>query len=103
MSTPPFTNLLDEDQPRGIPDPPFMMPSARACMSVAPAAFKLVHFLVSLITLVFILYIAQEARNNLAEATESLADVQELIPEVANSLHILKSICDAPQYKPYCG
>jgi hypothetical protein len=72
-------------------------------MSVAPAAFKLLHFFVSLITLVFIIYVANEARNNLVDAADTLTDTQQLIPEVAKSLHILKSICDAPQYKPYCG
>ena len=103
MSTsPPFTNLLDEEQ-QGVHEPPLMMPWAPACMSVAPAVLKLIHFLVSFITLVFILYIANEAKNNLADAADTLTDVQELIPEVSKSLHILKSICDAPQYKPYCG
>jgi hypothetical protein len=72
-------------------------------MSVAPAAFKLLHFFVSLITLVFILYIANEARNNLADAADTLTDVQELVPEVAKSLKILQSVCNAPSWAPYCS
>ena len=101
-SSPPFTNLIDQEQ-QVQSRPPVLMHSVRACMSVAPAAFKLLHFFVSLITLVFILYIANEARNNLADAADTLTDVQELVPEVAKSLKILQSVCNAPSWAPYCS
>jgi len=36
------------------------------------------------------------------DAKVNMADLSKLLPEVANVLDIVKQICEAPEYAPYC-
>ena len=47
-------------------------------------------------SLVLLLYIS-------SEASRTLGDVNDIVPDVRNSLLILEKICSTEIYKPYCG
>jgi hypothetical protein len=63
---------------------------------------KYFHFLTSVITLIILSYTINEARMQLKDAAITLADVQQLVPEVRKSLAILNWVCEAPEWAPYC-
>jgi hypothetical protein len=54
------------------------------------------HAAVSATTLIVLLYIA-------AEASQTLHDVSEVVPQVHTSLDILYKICNTDLYRQYCG
>ena len=55
----------------------------------------------------FIIYIVFAVYSNdlniiIKDARTNMNDLSEILPEVSNILNIVKQICDAPEYKPYC-
>ena len=80
------------------------MPVLKWCLDGVSRTLKLkyFHFLTSVITLIVLSYTINEARMQLKDAAITLADVQQLVPEVRKSLAILNWVCEAPEWAPYC-
>jgi hypothetical protein len=65
-------------------------------------SIKYINLFISIIILIIMLVTLHEAKLELTDAADTLKDVQDLIPEVASSLKILKAVCAAPAWKPFC-
>jgi hypothetical protein len=65
-------------------------------------AIPLVHLLISFITLLVLVFVVSEAKQELSEAGTTMRGVASLVPEMRDSLTILDNIC-ATIAKPYCG
>ena len=60
-----------------------------------------------LITQFFIIYIVFAVYSSdfnmlLKDAKTNMKDLSMILPEVSNVLQIVRQICDAPEYAPYC-
>jgi hypothetical protein len=52
-------------------------------------------------TLVILLVIASEAKEELSDAAVTLDDVRKIVPEIRQSLGILKTLCN--NFPDYCN
>ena len=64
-------------------------------------------FFITLITQFLIIYIvfgvySNDLNNLLIDAKTNMKDLSIILPEVSNTLQIVKEICKAPEYAPYC-
>ena len=58
-------------------------------------------FAMTLSTLVILLVIASEAKEKLSDAAVTLDDVRKIVPEIRQSLGILKTLCN--NFPDYCN
>ena len=56
---------------------------------------------VSIIVIIGLVY-ADDLNQLLYDAKQNMDDLNIILPEVKESLRIIKVICKAPQYAPYC-
>jgi hypothetical protein len=63
--------------------------------------FTALHFAMTLSTLVILLVIASEAKEELSDAAVTLDDVRKIVPEIRQSLGILKTLCN--NFPDYCN
>ena len=93
-----------------IPDEAFNNKNRKLCsrdISSSTICYLNALYFTVLIMQFFIIYIVFAVYSNdfnilLRDAKTNMKDLSMLLPEVSNVLQIVKQICEAPEYAPYC-